>query len=112
MHEDAQAKLGLESLLGPFVATQTQREVQPATQFVDVFVSGAPTAPDEMVQTLGLLGRIASQPCLLEVFSDTVTLSEARSCLRKQLSLHHTLELEAKGRVAFPWLWLISQGRP
>ena len=112
MNEDAQAKLGLKTLLERFVPLVVQREVQAPAQFADVFVSGPPKSPKLLVETLGTLGRMTCQPTLLEAFSDTVTLSEARDCQRKQLTLHHTLELEEKGAVAFPWLWVLSLGKP
>ena len=65
-----------------------------------------------MVRMLGTLGRMTLQPTLLEPFSDTLTLDEARACQRKQLTVHHVLELETKARGPFPWLWMLSVGQP
>jgi hypothetical protein len=121
MTEDALVKLGLQTLLGPFVRVATQHEVQPPAQFVDVFVASSSTDPDLMERTLGALGVMACSLCLLEAFSRPVPLAEARECQRKQLTLHHSLELkaaeiQAKGgtllEVPLPALWMLSWGRP
>jgi len=121
VNEDARAKLGLQALLSPFVPLRVHHEVQPPAQFVDLYVSAPPASPDAMIETLGTLGRMASQPALLEASSDTVTLEEARDCQRKQLTLHHTLTLDANRQrppggapvaVPFPWLWILSLGEP
>ena len=121
MNEDALVKLGLETLLRPFVRVETQHEVQPPAQFVDVFVATEATDPDLMERTLGALGVMACALCMLEAFSKPVPLVEARHCQRKQLTLHHTLELKAAEisasgdtllDVPLPVLWLLSWGRP
>jgi hypothetical protein len=121
MTEDALVKLGLQTLLGPFVRVETQHEVQPPAQFVDVFVATSSTDPALMERTLGALGVMACALCLLEAFSRPVPLAEARECQRKQLTLHHALELkaaeiQAKGQppmeVPLPVLWMLSWGRP
>jgi hypothetical protein len=121
MNEDALVKLGMQTLLGPFVRVETQHEVQPPAQFVDVFVATDATDPALMERTLGTLGVMACALCMLEAFSKPVPLAEARHCMRKQLTLHHTLELKAAEiaasggtplEVPLPVLWMLSWGRP
>jgi hypothetical protein len=99
-------------LLTPHVPLLIQHEVQAPAQFADLYVAGPPRDPTAMVRMLGTLGRMTLQPTLLEPFSDTLTLDEARACQRKQLTVHHVLELETKTRGPFPWLWMLSVGQP
>lgn len=61
---------------------------------------------------LGLLGELAAEPCLFELFHDTPGPAELRGCVRKQLHWHHELERRAGGEVPFPRLCLLSSGRP
>ena len=117
MQEDGLAKLGLQTLLSPFVTVLTQHEVQPPTQFADLFVPEPPADQAAVEIALGVLGRMVAAPAMLEAFSDTVTPSEARDCLRKQLTLHHSLTLTAPAgtspaSIALPQLWILSLGQP
>ena len=78
---------------------------------------------------MGMLGWLSGEPSLFEPFSITPSLARVRRCLIKQLTWHH--ELERRARVAagkaeedadaaddaqpvvpFPWLVIISPGRP
>ena len=78
---------------------------------------------------MGLLGGLSEEPSLFEPFRNTPSLARVRRCLRKQLTWHH--ELQRRARVAagkaeedadadddapqlvpFPWLVIISPGRP
>ncbi|WP_437485743.1 hypothetical protein WME75_01720 [Sorangium sp. So ce1014] len=61
---------------------------------------------------LGLLGELAAEPCLFELFHDTPGPAELRGCVRKQLHWHHELERRAGAEVPFPRLCLLSSGRP
>ena len=115
MDEDALAKVGLEALLSPFVEVRTQRPVQPAAQFVDVFVASERGDEAAMWKALGWLGKMASRMALFEAFSHPVSEDEARECIRKQLTLHHELTLLAEkggAKVALPRLWMFSSQRP
>jgi len=121
MNEDALVKLGLESLLGPFVTVRTQHPVQPPAQFVDVFIASEAADPDAMVNTLGVLGRMVPNLALIEAFTSDVSLEDARACLRKQLTLHHSMELEARvqaregeplQQVPMPMLWFLTWSKP
>jgi hypothetical protein len=124
MNEDARFKLGLESLLGKFISVVSQHEVQSPSQFVDVFLAEQPSKQTKqlMWNTLGWLGKMAEQPSLLEGFSHTISLEEARDCLRKQLTLYHSSHLPSESKKVgnstvprleqLPRLWLVSTGKP
>lgn len=109
--DDALSKVGLEALLEPFVQVSVQHEVQPPAQYVDLYVTSPPAEPEAMARALGLLGRIAAAPCLLEPFGGTISAEEAESCVRKQLTLRHALALRGEQDPRLP-LWLLSVGRP
>ena len=84
-------------------------ETAPEAQHVDLWFEprGAP-APE-----LGLLGRMAREPCLFESFCGTVSLDAVRECVRKQLGRYH--ELRRKSRALWkvpPNLWVLSNGVP
>ncbi|WP_437571109.1 hypothetical protein [Sorangium sp. So ce542] len=61
---------------------------------------------------LGLLGELAAEPCLFELFHNTPGPAELRGFVRKQLHWHHELERRAGGEVPFPRLCVLSSGRP
>jgi hypothetical protein len=76
---------------------------------------------------LGLLGRMAATPCIVEPFHDTPGGDAVLDCLRKQLTLRHNLLRTARkqakqespatlrqnsGPPESPRLWILSSGRP
>jgi hypothetical protein len=79
---DSFAKQLLEEVLAPFGSIQINREVPGESQYVDVFFEPSSLMPIA-VPELGLLGRIAKTPCLLELFRNQPTTAEIRSCLLK-----------------------------
>jgi hypothetical protein len=90
---DQFSKLFLEEMLAPFGTVQTSFEVSGEPQWVDVFFEPSTEyefAPPE----LGLLGRMAQTPCLLEPFRNQPTPSEIRSCLLKLYQVHGTYQLD------------------
>jgi hypothetical protein len=116
----------------------TEVEVTAATQKIDVYAVPDPTRTAER-ERMGLLGELFRAPCLFEPFRNTPSLPLIRRALCKQLTWHHELErralvaaraaARAAGRAApniravepgagapeivpFPWLVVISQGRP
>ncbi|WP_437953750.1 hypothetical protein WME98_25880 [Sorangium sp. So ce296] len=61
---------------------------------------------------LGLLGELAAEPCLFELFHDAPSPAELRGCVRKQLHWHRELARRAGGEAPFPRLCVLSGGRP
>lgn len=60
----------------------------------------------------GLLRSMASEPGMVEVWSDAPDTANFHDCIRKLHQWHHTLELRAGSRIPFPAAWLVSAGRP
>jgi hypothetical protein len=97
-------------LLAPWGNAQPSVRVSAEPQEADlVFV---PNALPGREKELGLLGRIASEVCLLEAFHQPPRRDVALECVRKQLALHHQRTLAASEPLAVVPLWLLSAGRP
>jgi hypothetical protein len=66
------------------------------------------------LQALGLLGRIAQTPCLLEPFRNQPSAFEIRSCLKKLYQVHGTYQRKAKrekdsiAESDLPQLWILA----
>lgn len=115
----------LRDALSAATAPETEVEVVAATQKIDVYAVPDPGRAAER-RKMGLLGDLSAEPALFEPFRNTPSLARVRRCLSKQLAWHHELERRARAsakaqpsgeraaapRVAFPWLVIISPGRP
>lgn len=125
-HADQFGKSILRDALSLASTSETEVEVLAATQRIDVYAVPDPARAAERGQ-MGLLGWLSAAPSLFEPFSRTPSLARHRHCLRKQLTWHHELERRARAAagpaseepdadatssVAFPWLVVISPGRP
>jgi hypothetical protein len=125
---DHLAKNILRDALSRACTAETEVEVLAATQKIDVFTIPDPARAAERAR-MGLLGKLADQPCLFEPFHDTPTLRQVRRCLNKQHTWHHELERRARAAVGasppepdrdrpaadevpFPALVIISPGLP
>jgi hypothetical protein len=108
---DQLAKNILRDALQLLGTVETQAEVVSAPQAIDVWCVPDP-ARREAGLDLGMLAQIASEPCMIEPFHGALDLRELRSCLRKQLTWHHTLDLRTRDGAPFPALWILSAGRP
>jgi hypothetical protein len=109
---DSFSKQLLEEILSPYGAVEVSREVPGESQFVDVYFEPSQTA---MARTeLGLLGRIAQTPCLLEPFRNQPTPSEIRSCLLKLFQTHGDYQRKARREKEsiqendLPHLWVLA----
>lgn len=84
-------------------------ECAPDAQIIDVWFEPRGEPSPE----LGLLGRMAREPCLIESYSGTVDLDEARECLRKQLAQYRVLKNQSAEHWGTPPnLWILSTGFP
>lgn len=110
---DQFAKDYLEELLKPLGEVQAPRRVAGEVREIDVFFAPKPQ-PMLEPSVLGLLGRLASRPCLLEPFRNAPTPSQIRSCLSKLFDVYAELERQAKREKTsvqeanLPWLWILS----
>src|SRR4051812_45406831 len=77
-------KIGLRAL-APSGLTVAQAEIPSNAHHADLRHEPDPTRQAERAR-LGLLGRIASVPCLIEIFSGTPDEEEALACLGKLIA--------------------------
>jgi Domain of unknown function (DUF4351) len=110
---DSFSKQLLEEVLAPFGTVKISREVPGESQYVDVFFE--PSSPTEIAPPeLGLLGRIAQTPCLLEPFRNQPTSAEIRSCLLKLYQVHGDYQRKARRESKpipesdLPHLWILA----
>jgi hypothetical protein len=78
---DQFAKQFFEALLSPYGEVRLNYEVPGEPRFIDVLF--APSNQSTIPDSLGLLSRIGSNPCLIEPFRKQPTYDEIRSCLYK-----------------------------
>lgn len=102
--------------------TVANEEVSPETQHADLRHEPDPQRSTER-ERLGLLGRFASIPCLIEVYGHAPSAEEFRACLSKHLAFWQQSarrgrstkrkKPKAQGEVqADPFLWIIAAGTP
>ena len=110
---DSFSKQLLEEVLAPFGTVQISREVPGESQYIDVFFE--PSSPiAQAPPELGLLGRIAQIPCLLEPFRNQPTTADVRSCLLKLYQVHGNYQRKARREsepipeTDLPYLWILA----
>jgi len=110
---DQFAKQYLKELLTPLGKVETSHDIAGEVRQIDVLF--APKAePDVEPTALGILGKIAAKPAILEPFRSPVQLGEIRSCLGKLFDVHAEYERIAardNTRIAeadLPQLWILS----
>jgi Domain of unknown function (DUF4351) len=108
---DQFSKQFLEEVLSPFGTVETSYEVAGEAQWVDVFF--VPTAQSH-ISELGLLGRIAQTPCLIEPFRNQPSTDEVRSCLLKLFQVQGHFRRQARRTDTsitdsdLPSLWILA----
>ena len=101
----------LETFLSSSGDVKTSLDVTAETQEIDVYFR--PTSP-EMPPELGLLGRLAQTPCLLEPYRNPVTIDAIIACLSKLLTVREQLQREAHRHQQpllaenIPRLWILT----
>lgn len=110
---DQFAKDYLKELLAPLGEVETSRDVAGEVREIDVWFTPAPRSPGDALG-LGLLGRLAEEPAIIEPFRNAVTPSQIRSCMSKLFDVQAELERQAKREKTrirdpdLPWLWILS----
>lgn len=116
-------QIGQEAL-GRSGATVVHHEISPESQYADLLHEPDPLRVTER-KRLGLLGRIAATPCLIEIYSRAPSAEAFRACLTKHLALWQQRARRARadnerrrrkrqpGRPFIaPALWIIAAGVP
>jgi hypothetical protein len=108
---DQFAKDYLEKLLQPYGKVDSSKRVSSERREIDLLF--APTS-NALPETLGLLGRIAASPAILEPFRNAAPAEEICDCLLKLFQLRGELRRKAKRKntvktnLAIPKLWVLT----
>jgi hypothetical protein len=103
--------------LGPSGPTVAHDEISPDAQHADLRHEPDPAREAERAR-LGLLGRLASRVCLIEIYSDAPDEDEVLSCVGKLIAFRQKRarnfrRKRARGPApADPFLWIIAARRP
>jgi len=121
---DRLAKQIGKAALSPSGATSAHDEISPETQHADLRHEPDP-ARRSARRRLGLLGRLATVPCLIEVYGHAPNAAELRACLAKHFASWQRRAREARAHnrqrrarrqpprpFAAPYLWIITAGSP
>jgi len=110
---DKFAKDYLEELLTTFGTVQAPRSVSAEVREIDVWFEPAPISKGNP-EVLGLLGRLAATPCILEPFRNPVTPQEICDCLSKELEIRRkyyretSRNLTENADLVLPRLWILT----
>jgi hypothetical protein len=116
-------QIGQEALR-PSGTTVAHDEIHAETQYADLRHEPDPARRAERSR-IGLLGRLATEPCLLEVYSQAPDAEQFRACLAKHLSSWHRRVRKARADnrrrseqgqapdlFVDSFLWIIAAGAP
>ena len=109
---DQFAKEYLEELLTPLGTIKKSEKLSSEVQEIDVWFSPASSPPAGL--PLGLLGKMATTPCLFEPFRNPPSEIEIRSCLLKLYAVHGDVVRKAKRKKQtiseseLPFLWILT----
>ncbi|BDA72969.1 unknown protein [Rivularia sp. IAM M-261] len=107
---DEFSKSYLKELLQPLGKVETSCKVPAEIREIDVYFAPSSQPPQGTMQ-IGLLGRLALQPALIEPFRNAATRSEIRSCMGKLFTLFADMERQSKTRIlesGLPRLWILT----
>jgi hypothetical protein len=103
-------QIGREAL-SPCGVTDVNAEIAPDAQHADLRHEPDPTQDVERAR-IGLLGKLARSPCLIEAFAHAPDLREVRACLSKHLAFWRHRERRSSSMRNAPFLWILTAGRP
>ena len=116
-------QIGQEAL-SPSGTTVVHDEITPETQYADLRHEPDPARQAER-NRIGLLGRLAAEPCLIEVYSHAPDAEEFRACLAKHLASWQGRARKARSDnrkrseqgqapdvFVHSFLWIIAAGAP
>jgi Domain of unknown function (DUF4351) len=103
----------LEELLKPYGEIQAPSRVAAEVREIDVLFS--PFSPQNAsLETLGLLGKMATKPAIFEPFRNPAAKEEISDCLLKLLEVRSALQREANRNktsiqnIEVPQLWILT----
>jgi hypothetical protein len=105
--------LGLEAL-APSGRTVAHDEIAPNAHHADLRHGPHPAHGAERAR-LGLLGRIASVPCLIELFSGAPHEDEALACAGKLIAFRQKRRRDSRKKphvFVRPFMWIVTARRP
>ncbi|NER19423.1 MAG: hypothetical protein F6J96_01390 [Symploca sp. SIO1C2] len=111
---DQFAKDYLEELLTPYGEVKAPRRVSGEVREIDVWFDPNFDSPPSNLRSLGLLGRMAQTPALIEPFRNAATADEICDCLLKLFVVRGELQREAHrnqlklSRAKLPKLWILT----
>ena len=119
---DPLAKQIGQEALGPSGPTVAHDEISPDAQHADLRHEPDPSREAERAR-LGLLGRMASVRCLIEIYGHAPDAAEFRACLGKHIAFWQQRERDTRKNqkkklppktapFVPPFLWIIAAGRP
>ncbi|WP_445633837.1 Flagellar assembly protein H [Nostoc sp. DSM 114161] len=109
---DQFAKDYLKELLQPLGEVETSRKVPAQIREIDVYFIPSPQSSETI--ELGLLGKFAAEPALIEPFRNAATIAEIRSCMNKLFDIFAEIKRQTKAdknRITeseLPRLWILS----
>jgi len=110
---DRFAKEYLAEMLSPIGTVNIGRDVTSEVREIDVYFTPTTVTP-EYVETLGVLGKMATGTAIFEPFRNPVRVSEVCSCLSKLLDVRGELERQARRQntrweeAESPKLWIFT----
>lgn len=110
---DQFSKQYLEELLSPLGKVDVGKEVLGESREMDVWFTPNPQVQVN-TQPLGLLGRLAREPCIFEPYHNQPTPTEVRDCLLKLFLTQAQLQRQSKrnndriGEDDLPKLWILA----
>lgn len=108
---DQFAKQYLAELLAPFGKVETSKDIAAEVRQVDVLFVPSPQLTAN-IELLGLLGKIAQNPAILEPFRNPVTKKDILTCIGKLINTYEQLERQGSSSNNplddTPYLWILS----
>ncbi|AFY48822.1 hypothetical protein Nos7524_3015 [Nostoc sp. PCC 7524] len=103
----------LEELLKPFGTVQAPSRVAAEVKEIDVLFTPIPTQTTNL-NTLGILGRMATTPAIFEPFRNPASVDEISDCISKLSEVKSAIQREAKRNkikildTEIPQLWILT----
>ncbi|MCF4970276.1 DUF4351 domain-containing protein [Nostoc sp. CMAA1605] len=103
----------LEELLKPFGTVQAPSRVAAEVKEIDVLFTPIPTQTTKL-NTLGILGRMATIPAIFEPFRNPASVDEIGDCISKLLEIKSAIQREGKRNktkipeTEIPQLWILT----